>query len=249
MKSTIFAAMLGLTLKDKITLFYSLIFPLALLIGLGMYFDTPEYQEKLIAGVTALGALFWGVQGIAFQVYQQRSRGVYKLLMMTPFSILSFILTVTLARTVVGLAINGIILATGLLLFGLTYSIVNLLLFTGLLLLGTLCFTALGFVIANLASNEGQINSLSNLLQIPMIFGSSAFYSLEQAPAWIKLTGEFFPFAHMINGQTAALTGQLTEVLVPMSLLFLFTVLFVVLAAVTFRWDSRTSFLAIRRQY
>ncbi|WP_010272842.1 hypothetical protein [Paenibacillus senegalensis] len=46
MTRTIFAAMLSSALKDKITLFYSLIFPLVLFIGLGIYLDTPEYQER-----------------------------------------------------------------------------------------------------------------------------------------------------------------------------------------------------------
>lgn len=248
MNRTIFAAMLGSSLKDKITLFYSLVFPLALLIGLGLYFDTADYRERLLTGVTALGALFWGVQGIAFQVYQQRNRGVYKLLRMTPYSVLAFILTVTLARTCVGMGINAIILVTGMAVFGISISPAGLLVFMLLLLAGTLCFTALGFLIANLASNEGQINALANMLQLPMIFASGAFYSLEGAPAWVIHAGQAFPFSHLVNGLSASISGQFSETWLPLLLLALFTCIIVGLAAATFRWDSGSLRLSTKRQ-
>lgn len=248
MSRTIFTAMLSTSLKDKISLFYALIFPLAVFVGLGMYFDTPEYRERLLVGVTALGALFWGVQGIAFQVYQQRNQGVYKLLRLTPYPILSFILTITLARACIGLVLNLIIIAAGMAIFGIKVSTAAPLLIVVLLLAGTLCFTALGFLIANLASSEGQINAISNIIQLPMIFASGAFYSLEGAPAWVVHLGQLFPFSHLINGMGAALSGNFSAAWFSLLLQAAFACLIIGLAAVTFRWDRSGSRLLAKKQ-
>lgn len=97
--TTIFKTMLLSSLRDKITLFYSAVLPIALLMGLGFYFNTEEYIPRLLIGVISLSSLFWGISGIAFQVHGQRNRGVYRLIKLTPYSILHFILIVTTART------------------------------------------------------------------------------------------------------------------------------------------------------
>jgi len=55
MIGTVIRMLLVTSLKDKISLFYSLMFPLLLMAGLGYYFDSPEYRERLLVGVIALG--------------------------------------------------------------------------------------------------------------------------------------------------------------------------------------------------
>ena len=61
--------MLSTSVRDKTTLFYSLAFPLLLMIGLGYYFNEDSVQLQIVAGVTAVSTIFWGMQGIAFQVH------------------------------------------------------------------------------------------------------------------------------------------------------------------------------------
>ena len=63
----IFKSMLTTSVRDKITLFYSLAFPLILMLGLGYYFNESHQQLQIVAGVTAISTIFWGMQGIAFQ--------------------------------------------------------------------------------------------------------------------------------------------------------------------------------------
>lgn len=235
---TIVRTMLVSSLKDRISLFYSLVFPIVLFVGLGLYMDSPAYRERLLIGTIALGTLFWGMQGISFQVLQQRSKGVYKLLRLTPTPTFGFIIGMTMARSIIGIALNVCIALTGSVSFGISFSLSAWMLMLPIIVIGTLCFTCLGFLVANIVNNEGQINALSNLLQIPMIFGSAAFYSLEAAPAWLAVAGRCFPFAYFVEGMHAAASGQSGDAWLNILILTAFTATTLALAVLTFRWDT-----------
>ncbi|MFE8703543.1 ABC transporter permease [Cytobacillus sp. FJAT-54145] len=237
MMSIIFRSMIITSLRDKITLFYSLLFPIVLMVGLGLYFEGGDMPIRIVSGVTAISTIFWGMQGIAFQVHLQRNRGVYKLLKLTPMPILSFIFIMTLARTLIGTILNMLVWVGGILFLGIEVGAGAIFISAILIAVGSLCFTAIGFLIANLAQNEGQINMYSNLLQLPMIFMSQAFYPLTNAPQWVSIVGKLLPFEYYVQG----LRGTLTESHGDLFLAFLIPCLYLIgsmlLAVPTFKWD------------
>jgi ABC-2 type transport system permease protein len=235
---TIFKTMMITSLRDKITLFYSILFPIGLLVGLGYYFDNDAYIPRLLTGVIALSSIFWGVSGIAFQVHWQRSRGVFKLLKLTPFPTIGFIFLMTAARTVIGIFINLLVLAVGVILFDVNVTFGEVLTFTGMIAVGTLCFTCMGFLISNFANNEGQINMISNLFYLPMVFGADTFYSLDQAPKWVVKMGELFPLGYYVHGLRAALDISSESVIKPLIILVIYMFALLVLAALTFKWEA-----------
>jgi len=243
---TVFRMMLVTSLKDKITLFYALLFPMLLMAGLGYYFESPEYRERLLVGVMAISTLFWAMQGVSFQVYGQRNKGVYKRLKLTPFPAVSFVLALTLARTLLGLAINAVILLIGAPAFGIAITLPGVILLLAMLVGGMFCFTCLGFLVVSFARNEGQINMLSNLLQIPMVFGSDAFYSLSAVPDWLARAGKCFPFAYFVDGLQAAAKTDVRPWGVSMFILLGFALIILVLAALTFRWDPEHKNIGLR---
>jgi len=246
MLNVLMRSMLITSLRDKITLFYSLLLPLILMFGLGLYFNESDQQLRIVGGITAVSTLFWGMQGIAFQIHWQRSRGVYKLLKLTPMPLITFIAVLIAARTLIGVIIHAVIWLSGMLSFGLELSASTVVFTVIIIVLGTFCFTSIGFVIANAARNEAHINMLSNLLQIPMIFMSSTFYSLSGAPEWIAVVGKLLPFEHyaqlLANVQHAGSMISLTNLMV--LLLYIFIAL--VIASVTFRWESHMNLSLVK---
>jgi ABC-2 type transport system permease protein len=246
MNMTILRSMMMTSLRDKISLFYATLFPAGLFVGLGLYIDTPGYAPRLMVGVMALGALFWSMAGQSFQVLQQRNKGVYKLLRVAPLPSLSFIWWMIVARTILGVGMSGLIVLTGVLLFDIRVTAAGLAWSVLLLVAGSLCFTALGFSIANLARNEAQVNMISNLLYVPMVFGSEAFYSLEKAPAWLAAAGKAFPFQYLADGLNRTLVLGEALPLFPLLMLVLFTVIGLLLAVVTFRWEEHQAILGAR---
>lgn len=234
----IFKSMLATSVRDKITLFYSLTFPLVLMIGLGFYFNEGDQQLLIVAGVTAISTIFWGMQGIAFQVHEQRNRGVYKLVKLTPMPLIVFISIMVLARTFIGVLINLIVWVTGIILFQLDVTAFGFTIGLLLLIIGSLCFTSIGFVISNFARNEAQINMVSNFIQLPMIFMSSAFYSLKSAPDWVIFIGKVFPFEHYAKALRGIMVGENGILLTGFGVPIIYLVLTFILSIVTFKWET-----------
>ncbi|WP_431027230.1 ABC transporter permease [Lysinibacillus sp. LZ02] len=238
MFQVIFKLMLVTAVRDKITVFYSLAFPLLMMIGLGYYFDQGQQQLQIVAGITAISTIFWGMQGIAFQVHAQRNRGVYKLVKLTPMPLILFIFIMVLARTSVGVLINFIIWLTGILLFDINVTGTTFLITFLLIGIGTLCFTSIGFVISNFARNEAQISMISNFIQLPMIFMSEAFYSLDRAPGWVVFIGKVLPFEHYVKALRGLLLVEEGTLLIGFGTLFVYLLFALLLSISTFKWES-----------
>ncbi|TXC92651.1 ABC transporter permease [Metabacillus litoralis] len=234
----LFRSMIITSLKDKISLCYATVFPLLLLFGIDAFISKPDYEPLLLTGVITLSVVFWSVQGIAFQVFSQRNKGLYKQLKITPYQTGKFVLIMVVARTLIGVIINSFILLLGIVMYDIDASLLGVLLSILTITLSTFCFTFLGFFIANFAKNEGQINMYSNLIYLPMIFGSEAFYSLENAPSWLSFIGKILPFHHTINMLRCSLdisdAGMFLNLVVIISFMFGF----LLLAIFTFSIDN-----------
>ena len=247
MFQVVFKSMLSTSIRDKITLLYSLAFPLLLMIGLGYYFNEDYQQLQIVAGVTAISTVFWGMQGIAFQVHVQRNRGVYKLLKITPMPLVSFIAIMVLARTVIGVLMNIVVWIVGIVLFSIDVTSMAVLHTFLLLIVGSLCFTSIGFVISNVAQNEAQINMFSNLIQLPMIFMSEAFYSLQNAPEWVLIIGKLLPFEHYVTALRGLMLEESGVLLTGYSIPAIYFVLALFISILTFKWDNNQESNRVKR--
>ena len=229
------------TLKDVMNVFYTIILPLGLLIGLGIYMDSSLYQKQILAGVLAISVIFGAFYSMGFVILQQRNRGVYRLLKSTPFSILKYVLSMALSRTIFSLTVSIIMLITGFFLFNVALGAVNILILFLILGTGTLCFTGFGFLAANFSRNEVQVSIIANLISMPMIFLSEAFYNLDSLPEWITIIGKILPFHYFVESMQTVIYNNLADFLFPFSILVIFTVSIILLASLTFRWDANMS--------
>jgi ABC-2 type transport system permease protein len=234
---TTFRTLLRGALRDRVSLFFAIVFPIGFLLVLGFVFPDPGYRRQLLAGMLAVSTLFFSLNGIAFESLNQRNSGVYKLLRATPYRTITFITNLTASRSIVALLSCVLVIVVGMLVFGIAVSWQSVLLLVPGLVLGTLCFTFLGLTISNLVQNENQVAMLNNIVTLPMIFSSATFYSLSNAPAWVKAIGHVFPFSYLLDGEHAAFAGNAAGIVFPSLILLGFTVLSMLLAFVTFRWD------------
>ena len=234
---TTFRTLLRGALRDRISLFFAIVFPIGILLVLGFVFPAPGYRRQLLAGMLAVSALFFSLNGIAFESLFQRNSGVYKLLRATPYKSITFITNLTASRGVVALLSCTLVAIVGVLTFGIALSWQSVLLLLPVMVLGILCFTFLGLTISNLVQNENQVSMLSNIVTLPMIFSSATFYSLSNAPSWVRTIGHALPFSYLIDAEHAAFSGNVGGVVFPLLILFGFTLLAMLLAVATFRWD------------
>lgn len=227
------------TMRDRISLIYALAFPLAVLIGLGIAFPNPGYRQQLLGSLVAVSGMFFALNGTGFQVLSHRSHGVYKLLRITPFSTAKFIASLGVARWLVALVCATVVYAVGALALGLQPALVEVLSTILIAAISIALFTLLGFISGNLSNKEEQVNSVASLLSLPMLFLSESFYSLAKAPGWIKALSRLSPFTYVTNGNHAATSGQLPQLVTAAMVLTAFVALALLIATATFRWDTR----------
>ncbi|AOZ93018.1 ABC transporter permease [Paenibacillus crassostreae] len=239
----ILKTMLAGIFRDVHTLILTIMLPIALLIGLGLYFDSPAYSERLVVGILTTNLLFGATMVTAFNVMAQRNRGIYKLLRVTPFSTTAFICSMTGARAVLTMLVSFIIILLSVFVFGITVSLSGIAFMLLTLLVATICFTAIGFITANVSRDENNVNMISNLFSFPMLFTSEAFYSMQNTPDWLQNIARLQPFHYFVQAMSAALhpTGPTEDVWIFLAVLIGFAILCLLVAVLTFRWDTGIS--------
>jgi len=80
-----------------------------------------------------------------------------------------------------------------------------------------------------------MMNMMSTLVAFPMIFISSAFYSLDQAPQWIQFVSKLNPFEHAARIGREAIAGAMdTQSAIVLTMLAFVSA---IVAVKTFRYD------------
>lgn len=240
-------ALLRGALRDRISLFWAVVAPLVALFGLGSVFPDPEQRHRLLLGLVAFGSMGFALSGTGFEVMGQRTRGVYKLLRATPFRIPAFVAALTGARGVVTLASVLVVASVGSAMYGFNWTWWSALLAVPVLAAGLACFMVMGFLLGNLGDNEQQVAVYNNVFILPQVFASDMFYSLAGAPAWVQLVSRFMPASHFMGALRAAAAGDWAAVLPELAVLLSMTVIFVILAVVTFRWDTREARVTVAK--
>lgn len=230
--------------RDRITLFFTFLFPLIFLMVFGVLFDDlPDGREAI--GFLAPGVLCWAVAngavfGVAYTLVQWRESGVLRLLRMTPTSVLTVLSSrfvvavgVALAQTVffVGIAVLP---PLGLRLGSQAVFVLPV------VLCGVMAFFAIGMVIGSYGTSSEAIAAVANFLLVPMAFLSGTFYPLDQAPGWLQGVAKVLPLHYMIEGTSGVLTGTdgPRSTVLPCLALLGFTLLMVGFAAKLFRWSK-----------
>ena len=222
--------------RNRIALFFSFAFPLLFIVLFGLLFGGPGRMTQLSAGVLdwAIGnaAMF----GVAYTIVQWRRDDLLRLVRTTPTpmaSLLSGWYVVT-----VGLAVAQALFLLGVSLlpaFGLTIAAPSIVLFPLVLIVGCSTFFAMGILVGRLAPNPDAVAAIANCVMIPMAFLSGSFYPLELAPHWLTVASRFLPLTYLNDAVRQTLSGGY-DLLLPLSALLGFAVLFGAIGLRTFKW-------------
>ncbi len=104
------------------------------------------------------------------------------------------------------------------------------------ILVATLSYVFFSFVIASLSWTENNVSLLTNLVTMPLLLSSSAFYSLNNAPAFIQTINRWNPFQWLVNGLRSAFDLAWADYFANMGLTSLVAMAALLLALKTFRY-------------
>lgn len=237
MPNIVFSLIAKSIYRDSYMLVWSIVLPLGLFIGLGGYFDNDSYRESLLVGSILISVIMGAINTSGFWMMTQRKRGVFKLIKLSSLSTTKFVVCSVLARLLVFMIITLLLMLLGKLIFGLTIGVRGALSLIFITIVGGICFNAIGYIIASRVSNEGMMNMTSTLCSMPMIFFSSTFYSLDNAPQWIQFISKLNPFQYAAELGKGALMGNGTANVLNALVLVVFALICAIAAVKTFRYE------------
>ncbi|MGE7947999.1 ABC transporter permease [Lysinibacillus sp. NPDC093688] len=198
----IFVLNLKSNIKDMYLLFWSILMPFAAIIALRLFL--PSYAENYVEGIIAMSVFFYSFMTTAFIALSQRKRGVYNLLHATPMPLWKYIISISSSWAIVAIILSYIVLLFAIVINQLNFSINIFLYMTPIILIASLSFVFLSFFISSLVKNEGHLSMSANVLMIPMLLCSNAFFTMEKAPKIIQYISLVNPFEWFLNGIKAA---------------------------------------------
>jgi len=198
----VFVLNLKSSLKDMYLLFWSILMPFAAIIALRLF--VPNYAENYVEGIIAVSVFFYSFMTTAFIALSQRKRGVYNLLHATPMPLWKYIISISSSWAIVAIILSYIVLLFSIVINRLDVSFNIFLYMTPIILIASLSFVFFSFFLSSLVKNEGHLSMTANVLMIPMLLCSNAFFTMEKSPNFIQYISLINPFEWFLNGIKAA---------------------------------------------
>lgn len=235
-----------LFLREPASAFFSLIFPLMMLLIFGTIYgsqsvpgtgSTEEAIGALIPSFTGMIIGMIGLMPITITMATYRENGILRRLRTTPVGPLVVMmaqLVVVFAMTTLGMAL---LVAAGRLIYHVSFP-ENVFSVLGGFVLGSLSFFAIGFILAGLMPTARAAQIVGMVLLYPMLILSGAGWPRELMPPAVLKLSAYLPLTYVVNLLRGLWFGEswaqhTTDVLVLLGLL----VGGVLISIRTFRWE------------
>ncbi len=196
-----------LLLRNYIAVFFTLAFPLLMLLLFGGIYGNqpaaifgghgsvditvPGYIAALIIGTTAFMSL-------PMDLASQRQLGVLRRLRVTPLSPAWVLIAKLASNLLLSLLGMGLVVTAGALIFH-TYLPANGLAVLLGILLSSLSLYALGFALASLVRTVNGVRAVSFAVFYPMMFLSGGTLPSQLLPETMRAIGKFMPMTYSVN--------------------------------------------------
>lgn len=157
-----------------------------------------RYIDFLLPGLLGMNLMGTGIWGIGFSIVTARTRKLLKRLVATPMRRSDFLFAQILSRLIFLVVEVVILVAFGLLVFGVPVR-------GGWIALGVTCliasmsFAGLGLLIASRAKTIEAVSGLMNAVMLPMWVCSGVFFSAERFPAVVQPFIQALPLTAAID--------------------------------------------------
>lgn len=235
---------LRLYLREPSAFFFTLIFPLLLMLLFGSIWGNTPFDNEFFGYIDYSAASFIGIviltsgiMNLTINIAVYRENGILRRFMATPVTPVSFLLAETIAILVI--TVMGVILLViaGILIFHLHFW-GNILDVFVAFLLSCCAMAGLGFIPASVAPSARSGSVIANIMYFPMLFLSGAAFPHEMLPSFLRTISQAFPLTHAIRLMRGVWLGE-HLIDYPVELLVLSVTLIAgsFFAAGMFRWD------------
>jgi ABC-type multidrug transport system permease subunit len=196
-----------------------------------------RYIDFLIPGLLGMNLMGSAIWGVGFAIVDARRKKLIKRMVATPMPRHDYLLSFLLSRLLLLVVEVGVLLGFGALVFQVPVrgSLSGLAL---LCLLSSLCFCALGLLIASRAQTIEAASGLMNAVMLPMWIGSGVFFSAQRFPTVMQPAIKALPLTAVIDALRASMLqgASLAQLMPQVAILCGWLVVCFGLALKLFRW-------------
>lgn len=235
-----------LFLREPTALFFSLAFPLILLLFVGSVGATEEVAEGVrfidtyMASMVAVTAGNVGIMGLSIHIAENRSRGALKRYRLSPMPpVVFFAAQFATALVTMVVSLLGLIIVT-LVLFGLDDS-ANWPLFLAIALLSLYAAVSWGMFLAGLRLPLRSVQVISAAVFFLMFFSSGAALPRQSFPDWLQELSAWNPLAVANDLLVQSYSGYGSVEVARVVALIASTLVVNLITTKTFDWEGRNS--------
>jgi ABC-type transport system involved in cytochrome c biogenesis permease component len=227
-----------LTLRNRVALFFSYIFPLIFFGFAGMGGGGGNGQQ-IVGIVLGLGVLGGGLFGVGIRAVQDRELNILRRFKVAPIGPGEIIVSGMVTALVLQVPNIVFMVALAHWFLGTPWPAqpVSLLVFVSL---GLLAFASLGGIIAAIVNSMQEGMLLTQLFYFPLLFLGGITFPITGFPLWLQTVAQFIPSTYFSSGLQPILRGKETlfDNLPSAGALALTALLGTLLAAKLFRWEK-----------
>ncbi len=237
-------AEIRLFLREPFALFFTLAFPAILLFLFGsVYGSLPvengyRFIDVYVPSLLAMVLANLGLMSIPITLADYREQGILKRFRVTPLPMWMFLLIQILVNSAMFLISAVVVVVLAVAIFGLRFGgNLGSVLLTLLLSMAALFST--GFAIGGLTSGVRTAQTAGSALFFVMFFTSGAAIPRGEFPAWLRRITEYVPLTHVVDALSGLwISEPLSKYSGSLLLLALITILAMMVAGRTFRWQA-----------
>jgi len=224
-----------ITLKDLRAYYFKppniswgILFPFAFVFAFALRSKTD--LQSLLPGLLGLTILFSTSSMEAIVIVFERRTGSFERLMLAPVSLPAVLFGKMLGGMAFGLTVTSVVLAVGLIVFGVAG--INWFLLILALLLSAATFSTMGAFISVAVQEIFEAQTLANFIRFPMMFLGGVFIPLEAMAPGFQVVARFLPLTYGVEALRTSLEGlDPSRACMDLGVLLGFTILFFTLAA------------------
>jgi ABC-2 type transport system permease protein len=165
-------------------------------------------QAYFMAGITAYSISLSTFTTLAVSITTQRERGQLKRLRGTPMPAWTFILAQVLRATAQALAMTVLLVAIGVLAYGVDFPGSTFIGFLVYAALGTATLCTLGIALTPFTPTVDAASTIAPFSVVILAFVSGVWIPIDQLPNWLQEVGRVFPLYHLAIGLQSTLSPE-----------------------------------------
>jgi ABC-2 type transport system permease protein len=235
-----------LYLRDWLTIFWMLVYPILMLLIFGSIFGNQAgavegalFIDSYIPALCAMNVITVSVFTLNINMITQRESGILRRYRVSPIRSSAVLISQSIQGIILVLAGAIEIIVIASLVWDIKFSVSSMLLLFVCLLFGSLSFFSLGFALSGLTNTAGAASGLAMAVFFPTLFLSGIAMPVDILPTFMQRVSEWLPMSYYVDLVRGVWLGEpITSFGLEFVIMIGFAICCWVLALLLFRWGK-----------